>query len=438
MNLNRCLWACSRKGNIMGKNLLNTNYVKEATEKWLSNFVIPQVYDESLSYYEEINKLIGCLNEMGNAFETLPDAIQEILQDTGKLEVVNDVYKAIAPIEEDHTLTAKEGGELLWLKKDGNLTLYEVIVPLNAGSIYIPGTNVTEIDIYTKIKYIYNFLSEKDEHYNERAKYVHENNSLFIYKDKLVKANTHININDLLTDKYNVTSVSEYVTNFFKNIEENKSEISKLKQADITLQKHIDEEMNARTDDIEKVNSAIDTEKKARISADNTINQKLTQETTELTSKIDNNTSQITALHNMLIVYWKTLYPIGSIYISTNSAINPNTAFGGTWKKTAEGMCLIGANTQHPLGTRGGEETHTLTVKEMPAHGHTAGLAASFKLSNEGIANSAIEHTGKQFLYVDQTSSLSSDVVQTNASGNGTAHNNMQPYLAVNIWERTA
>ena len=68
----------------MGKNLLNTNYVKEATEKWLSNIVIPQVYDDSLSYYEEINKLIGCLNEMGNAFETLPDAVQEILQDPDK------------------------------------------------------------------------------------------------------------------------------------------------------------------------------------------------------------------------------------------------------------------------------------------------------------------------------------------------------------------
>lgn len=415
----------------MGKNLLNTNYVKEATEKWLSNIVIPQVYDDSLSYYEEINKILGCLNEMGNAFDSLPDAIQEILQDTGKLEVVNNVYKAIAPVEEDHTITAKEGGELLWLEKDGNLTLYEVIVPLNAGSIYIPGTNVVEIDIYTKIKYVYDSFSEKDEHYNARAKYNHEVNSLFIYKDKLVKAITNINIDDLLTDKYNVTSISEYVTNFFKNIEDNKTEISKLKQADITLQNHIDDEMNARTDDIEKVNSAINTEKSARISADNAINQNLTKETTELTSKIDNNTSQITSLHNMFEVYWKTIYPIGSIYISTNSKFNPNTNWGGTWVKTAEGRCLIGANDTYPLGSTGGEAEHTLTINEIPSHSHAIYGADS--------RSGSITLDKATFSYLDkgQTTTYTSGILGTELTGDGRPHNNMQPYLAVYIWERT-
>lgn len=423
----------------MGKNLLNTNYVKEATEKWLSNIVIPQVYDDSLSYYEEINKLIGCLNEMGNAFKTLPDAVQEILQNTGKLEVVNDVYKAIAPIEETHTLTKKEGGELIWLKKDGNLTLYQVIVPLNAGSIYIPGTNIIEIDIYTKIKYLYEFVSDKDEHYNERAKYNHEVNSLFIYKNQLVKANTQINANDLLTDKYSDTSVSEYGYNNFKNIDANKTEISKLKQADITLQNNINDEMNARTDDIEKVNSAINTEKNARISADNAINQNLTQETKELTTKVDNITSQITSLHQMLAVYWKTLYPIGSIYISTNSKFNPNTTWGGTWVKTAEGRCLIGANGTYPLGSNGGEATHTLSVEEMPEHKHGAGKYTGYELTNTGIrgADTSTQPV-YQVLIANTESTVESNRLETNASGQGTAHNNMQPYLAVNLWERTA
>ena len=266
----------------MGKNLLNTNYVKEATEKWLSNIVIPQVYDDSLSYFEEINKILGCLNEMGNEFETLPDAIQEILQDTGKLEVVNDVYTAIAPVEEkEYSSTNKEAGDLMWLKKDGNSTLYECITPIDIGTIFVIGKNIKEVDINTKIKYLYEIVSNNNEHYNERAEYTHDVNSLFIYKDRVVKANTRINVDDLLTDKYNVTSISEYVFNNFKNIEANKTEISKLKQADITLQNHIDNEMNARTEDIENVNSAITTEREARISADNVMNQRLTQETTE-------------------------------------------------------------------------------------------------------------------------------------------------------------
>lgn len=423
----------------MGKNLLNTNYVKEATEKWLSNIVIPQVYDDSLSYYEEINKIIGCLNEMGNAFKTLPDAIQEILQDTGKLDVVNNVYKAIAPIEETHALTKKMGGELIWFKKGNNLTLYEVIVPLNPGSIYIPETNIIEIDIYTKIKYIYDFVSDKDEHYNDRAKYNHEVNSIFIYKDQLVKANAQINANDLLTDQYSVTSVSEYIYNNFKNIDANKTEISKLKQTDVTLQNNIDNEMNARTDDIEKVNSAINTEKNARISADNAINQNLTQETTELTSMIDNNTSQITSLHNMLAVYWKTLYPIGSIYISTNSKFNPNTTWGGTWKKTADGRCLIGANDTYPLGSTGGEATHPLSVEEMPTHKHGAGKYTGYELSNTGMRSADTStQPEKQVLFANTDSTSASNRLETNNSGQGIAHNNMQPYLSVNIWERTA
>ena len=132
------------------------------------------------------------------------------------------------------------------------------------------------------------------------------------------------------------------------------------------------------------------------------------------------------------------IYPVGSIYISTSSTFNPQTTWGGTWRKTADGRCLIGANDTYPLGSTGGEAAHYLTGNEMPPHGHTAGKAASFKLSNEGIASSAIDHYGKQFLYIDQSSHSASSVLSTNAEGGGASHNNMQPYLAVYIWERTA
>ena len=45
------------------------NEVKNAIDKWLTNFVIPQVYDDSLSYYEEINKIAGCLNDLANILQ---------------------------------------------------------------------------------------------------------------------------------------------------------------------------------------------------------------------------------------------------------------------------------------------------------------------------------------------------------------------------------
>lgn len=213
-------------------------------------------------------------------------------------------------------------------------------------------------------------------------------------------------------------------------------EIQDRENADTTLQNNIDDEVSARTGDIENVNSAITTEKEARISADNSINQKLTQKTTELTSKIDNNTSQITALHNMLIVYWKTLYPVGSIYISTSATFNPNTTWGGTWRKTADGRCLIGANDTYPLGSTGGEATHTLNIDEIPAHNHRV------KRNTNYTSNFMID-AGK----TNQWGSLLNDTtgytaqpapIDVENTGGSKAHNNMQPYLAVYIWERTA
>ncbi|MCI7725410.1 MAG: hypothetical protein MSJ41_08575 [Erysipelotrichaceae bacterium] len=218
-------------------------------------------------------------------------------------------------------------------------------------------------------------------------------------------------------------------------------EIQDRTNADTTLQGNIDDEVSARTTAIENINTAITTERNARISADNEINQKLTQKTTELTNKIDNNTSQIRSLNSMLSVYWKTIYPVGSIYVSTSATFNPQTAWGGTWVKTAKGRCLIGANDTYPLGSTGGEERHYLTGNEMPPHGHSAGKVFNYKLSNYGIKADAWQKDGDQVLYIDQasaSSSQSSEILTTNSTGGGASHNNMQPYLAVYIWERTA
>ena len=132
------------------------------------------------------------------------------------------------------------------------------------------------------------------------------------------------------------------------------------------------------------------------------------------------------------------IYPVGSIYISTSPTFNPQTVWGGTWRKTADGRCLIGANDTYPLGSTGGEAAHYLTGNEMPPHGHNAGKVYNFKLDNTGIAKSTIDKYGEQFLHIDQTSSAASNIFHANAEGGGASHNNMQPYLAVCIWERTA
>lgn len=134
-------------------------------------------------------------------------------------------------------------------------------------------------------------------------------------------------------------------------------------------------------------------------------------------------------------------HPVGSVYITISSSFNPANHWGGTWEKIAKGQCLIQAGGDYTLGSTGGEERHYLSGNEMPPHGHTAGKVYNYKLSNYGLKTDAWEKNGDQVLYIDQTSessSTSSNILHTNAEGGGASHNNMQPYLAVNIWKRTA
>ena len=81
--------------------IFDVNYVRNLTDKWLTNIVIPQVYDDSLSYYEEMNKLIGCLNDVTNVI----DGYRERL-----LQEVNDRIKADASLQSniDAEATARE------------------------------------------------------------------------------------------------------------------------------------------------------------------------------------------------------------------------------------------------------------------------------------------------------------------------------------------
>lgn len=219
------------------------------------------------------------------------------------------------------------------------------------------------------------------------------------------------------TDGYNTLT-----TNLNKEIQDREN-------ADTTLQNNIDDEVSARTGDIENVNTAITTEREARISADNSINQKLTQETTSLTNKVNKNTTDITSINNTIYEYWKTIYPVGSIYVSTNAVFNPQTTWGGTWVKTAKGRCLIGANDIYPLGSTGGEATHLLTKNEMPKHSHNTVNKYILANDNDG---------GKVYFKSGTDATVTQSARTTDEIGGNQPHNNMQPYLAVYIWERTA
>lgn len=119
------------------------------------------------------------------------------------------------------------------------------------------------------------------------------------------------------------------------------------------------------------------------------------------------------------------VYPVGALYLSTSST-SPATLFGGTWTRIQDTF-LLAAGTTYAAGATGGEATHTLTESEMPSHTHTVDSASGNPTAY--IANQAgsIGGSGKNI--------ISKPILPT---GGGQAHNNMPPYYAVYMWERTA
>lgn len=75
---------------------------------------------------------------------------------------------------------------------------------------------------------------------------------------------------------------------------------------------------------------------------------------------------------------WETLvdliYPIGSIYMSTNN-VNPGTLFGGMWERWAQGRTIFGVDSNkdgyNASVKTGGSYTRTLSVSNIPSHTHT-------------------------------------------------------------------
>lgn len=125
------------------------------------------------------------------------------------------------------------------------------------------------------------------------------------------------------------------------------------------------------------------------------------------------------------------IYPIGSIYLSVNDT-NPNKWFNGTWEQIAKGRTLVGVDTSqtefNTVKKIGGEKTHTLTINEMPSHGHTivvdkAGIDIGTSLYGANII---------------QSSSNWGDTNMVTSSGGSQSHNNMQPYFTCYIWCRVA
>lgn len=131
------------------------------------------------------------------------------------------------------------------------------------------------------------------------------------------------------------------------------------------------------------------------------------------------------------VVTLANIYPVGSVYINATVATNPATLLGfGTWVAFGAGRVMVGIDSTDTdfdaAEETGGAKTHTLTVNELPAHNHNnaAGISPAPNANDVDI-------TGGNGRTID-------DNVTTDNTGGGQAHNNLQPYIVVYMWKRTA
>ena len=135
------------------------------------------------------------------------------------------------------------------------------------------------------------------------------------------------------------------------------------------------------------------------------------------------------------------VYPVGSIF-TTVSSTAPATLLGmGTWVAFGAGKVPVGIDAGdtdfNNAEETGGAKTHTLSIAELPAHGHPYRLSPSSTPSSGssgGFMTSSSDSTVGP--HNGTASGTSGD--QIGAAGSGTAHNNLQPYIVVYMWKRTA
>ena len=164
--------------------------------------------------------------------------------------------------------------------------------------------------------------------------------------------------------------------------------------------------------------------------------------------------SRLTALENN---YLSNVYPVGSIYIGVSNT-NPGTLFGGTWVSFGEGRTIIGVGTgtdsnstskTFAINETAGEYNHTLTSNESgqknlgtvntssttPSlsfqYGYSSGTTCAYITCASGNDYNGNANTIWSSLTHKHTVTIS-------GSSASSAHNNIQPYITVYMWKRTA
>lgn len=146
------------------------------------------------------------------------------------------------------------------------------------------------------------------------------------------------------------------------------------------------------------------------------------------------------------------MIPVGGLFETTKAYADGNAVAAdmgyGTWAKYGDGRVTIADSQTHVLGETGGEETHQLKDFEMPKHVHRmAGSNWSPSSQNLQLSANQVDLASKTIDANMRLTSIHDDNLTDNytieptdwaSAGGDQPHNNMQPYIVVGRWVRTA
>lgn len=123
-------------------------------------------------------------------------------------------------------------------------------------------------------------------------------------------------------------------------------------------------------------------------------------------------------------------YPVGAYYLA-NTSTSPSSLFGGTWNNLTGRFLYCNNGT-----AQNGENSHILTIAEMPSHGHDIYTGSVKEDGNVDIywggGNRAARSPSTTWYSVSHEGGI------CKLRGNSSAHNNMPAYRTCYCWYRTA
>lgn len=163
----------------------------------------------------------------------------------------------------------------------------------------------------------------------------------------------------------------------------------------------------------------------------------MTEKVIQLKDKENNNLYPVVLSKPTLLHFIDLFYPVGSYYETSDATFDPNIAWCGTWIEDTKGRVTVSksdSGTFATVGKTGGSETHTLTIEEMPKHHHL------FKRGSELLlpAIDRARTTTWGASYVEDSAYKVASADGAEDKGNDQPHNNLQPYIVVKRWHRTA